>query len=205
MPRRYDRSDSETSESSYEDENSTDDVRLTHEVEDAENLRKSGRERKVVVDLNDVDLEYIEMAEIPDLHAPPSTQSKRVHKQRSRWEVLRNNMKRYADMLGRESHYLKSYTQVAEETKEAFAYAEVDDCERRIATAKNGIVQTFKRIEDENSGDTRWPELAADADDDLVDVSNVNCSRCGLEDFEGNDILFCDHLVSFECGECGYD
>lgn len=60
-----------------------------------------------------------------------------------------------------------------------------DKCKRLVREWLNAILEP-------NKEHRRYAELDAVDDDDMVEVETVNCSKCGLPDDEGNDILFCD-------------
>ena len=70
---------------------------------------------------------------------------------------------------------------------------EVARCLERITQHKLAILATFEEVAAENSVDRAWPELAEDGDaDGMVSVDHILCSRCGTDEGEGDDVLFCD-------------
>lgn len=72
-----------------------------------------------------------------------------------------------------------------------FSAAQQAQCEREIVFAKVAIRIIISNVLAENMSDVRYPALVRG---EIVDVDNINCSRCGLDGCDGNDILFCDRV-----------
>lgn len=110
----------------------------------------------------------------------------------NKWAIYYNVIKKAVSLIVREQHCLEvraltrpsSTEEVSPEDKKSFL---------KIVAAKKTIVATLDAIVHENSGDKVWPQLSVADEDDMVDVNDILCSRCGGEEEDGNDILFCDH------------
>lgn len=63
----------------------------------------------------------------------------------------------------------------------------------QIYTLKKRIKAVLHELVQEYGNDTRFPDLeAGNEEEDMVNVEDVVCSRCGLSDTPDNDILLCD-------------
>ena len=121
------------------------------------------------------------------------------------WDRYRSVViKKYLRDISRDLHYIQVYSNdhnvdtgnSARRTNHMIH--EIEKCQDRITNAKKNIVEVFRLMAHINEDHKQWPELAEEVDDDgLVDLEHIYCSKCGLEDDEGNDILFCDRTVSF--------
>jgi hypothetical protein len=58
--------------------------------------------------------------------------------------------------------------------------------------SKLAVREWLQAIVEPNKVHRRYTELDDVGDDGMVEVDAVNCSKCGLPDDDGNDILFCD-------------
>jgi hypothetical protein len=125
----------------------------------------------------------------------------------NKWDSYRSVIRKLSSQLVREMHYLEVMTQERREAKrpvskwqleaqQAAQQATEAQCQERIRAVKAAVVSTFESIAAENSTDRVWPELGSadgDADDQSeVSVEDVQCSKCGQPDREGDDILLCD-------------
>lgn len=116
----------------------------------------------------------------------------------NKWDQYRAAMKKAASILSRELHFEDVYKTQSKDTRGDYSgnFSELDKCQQRIFDAKKSIIGVFKSVEAENKDHKRWPQLEAeDGDDDMVNIDEIYCSKCGSEDEEGNDILFCDKKV----------
>ena len=63
----------------------------------------------------------------------------------------------------------------------------------QIFTLKQRIKTVLNELLQEYGNDTRFPDLeAGNEEEDMVNVEEVVCSKCGLSDTPENDILLCD-------------
>lgn len=94
--------------------------------------------------------------------------------------------------MGRESHCLDALSVRKQEQDTELQLSEINACADRLQAAKLAIREFLHEATDQNSADRRFPQLAEEDEEGMVDLESIPCSRCGLGDCEGNDILFCD-------------
>lgn len=109
--------------------------------------------------------------------------------QSNRWEEYRHLVKKFVSGLVKENHYLELYSQ-SQTLKENDK--ELKRIKDKVKAWKQAIISTVTAIESEHPDHKRWPELGQADEDDMVDVAHILCSACNGEEYEGNDILFCD-------------
>eukprot|EP01039_Chlorochromonas_danica_P000973 gene973-1057_t len=113
----------------------------------------------------------------------------------NKWAIYYNVIKKAVALIVREQHCLevRALTRPTPSSTAEEVSPEDKKSYLKIVAAKKTIVATLEAIVNENSNDKAWPQLAVPDEDDMVDVLDILCSRCGGEEEDGNDILFCDH------------
>ncbi|RYH17666.1 hypothetical protein EON65_28230 [archaeon] len=106
----------------------------------------------------------------------------------NKWKVYYNLIKRAADLVVREEHFIEVRIQTGGNNIED----ENKKSAEKILEAKKGILRTFQAISEENQDHVCWPQLAQGDEEDMIDVGEIMCSKCQGEEVEGNDILLCD-------------
>jgi hypothetical protein len=116
----------------------------------------------------------------------------------NKWDVYKLRISKELSVIIRNSHYVEVMTQAKREKASSLSSKQAKDAEvtrylTKISIAKSSIISTFEELEAENKDHRIWPELSALGDESgMIDINQVVCSRCGLDEMENNDILFCD-------------
>eukprot|EP00596_Hydrurales_sp_CCMP1899_P003712 CAMPEP_0119040986 /NCGR_PEP_ID=MMETSP1177-20130426/11062_1 /TAXON_ID=2985 /ORGANISM="Ochromonas sp, Strain CCMP1899" /LENGTH=835 /DNA_ID=CAMNT_0007006569 /DNA_START=160 /DNA_END=2667 /DNA_ORIENTATION=- len=115
----------------------------------------------------------------------------------NKWDVYKLRISKELSVIIRNSHYVEVMTQAKRE-KTSSSSKQIEDAEvtrylTKISLAKSSIISTFEELENENKDHRIWPQLSALGDESgMIDIDEVVCSRCGLDEMENDDILFCD-------------
>ena len=77
------------------------------------------------------------------------------------------------------------------------------DRRNKILEAKINILKTFQMMSKENEGHRSFPEVyesasSEDEKNDVIDIKNYRCSKCGIDSSNNNDLLLCDHENCFK-------
>lgn len=116
----------------------------------------------------------------------------------NKWDAYKLRISKELSIIIRNSHYVEVMSQAKREKATSSSSKQAKDAEvtrylTKISTAKSSIISTFEELEAENKDHRVWPELSALGDESgMIDINEVVCSRCGLDEMENNDILFCD-------------
>ena len=113
----------------------------------------------------------------------------------NKWKAYKDRVKRGLSYLNKEMHNLEVNFEgksAPERGVNPAHEAARKECEERIFKAKQAIVSTLRAIASENCDHIRWPQLEEGDENDMIDVQDILCSKCNLEEEEDNDILLCD-------------
>jgi len=115
----------------------------------------------------------------------------------TKWQTYRRDVKQQLRNIIRDTHMIKTYqTQTRDRTTVLLNDKEMIALQDKVFAAKKQIKEIFNRIASENKNDKVWLELAQEEDKEgfgeSINISHIKCSKCGGDDEEGNDILFCD-------------
>ena len=100
----------------------------------------------------------------------------------NKWEKYALRVYKLARTLARKS---KTILRKDGEQRSIFGF-QIYTLKQRIKSILNELVQEY-------GNDTRFPDLeAGDEEEDMVNVEEVVCSKCGQSDTPENDILLCD-------------
>ena len=120
-----------------------------------------------------------------------------IKKVYSKWENYRKDVSLQLRNIIRDTHMIKTYqTQTRDRTTVLLNDREMIALQDKVFAAKKQIKEIFNKIAAENKNDKVWHELAQEEDKEGIgeslNISHIKCSKCGGDDEEGNDILFCD-------------
>ena len=100
----------------------------------------------------------------------------------NKWEKYALRVYKLSRTLARKS---KTILRKDGDQRSVFGF-QIFTLKQRIKTVLNELVQEY-------GNDTRFPDLeAGNEEEDMVNVEEVVCSKCGLSDTPENDILLCD-------------
>jgi len=115
----------------------------------------------------------------------------------TKWQTYRRDVTQQLRNITRDTHMIQTYqTQTRDRATVLLNDKEMIALQDKVLAAKKQIKEIFNKIATENKDDKVWHELAQEPDKEglgeALNISHIRCSKCGGDDEEGNDILFCD-------------
>jgi hypothetical protein len=100
-------------------------------------------------------------------------------------------VKRLVGDIVRFNHFVT----VASTQSQSDAVILIDDLQRNLKNLRRRkleVREALLALSEHNRGHTRYPQLDEDDEEGMVELGEINCSKCGGLDTEANDIYICD-------------
>ena len=114
----------------------------------------------------------------------------------NKWSMYFKAAKRHISIIDEKTYllevYLKDKSSQRSKELDDFAVKEIENLNNRIRESKVAVKAILNDVLLENASDTVNLELQEEDENGEVDLTDVCCSKCGGQDEENNDILFCD-------------